>query len=65
MIIILLQSVLIRYIFVSIGTIYFQQEDPLLIITGFSVYSIASSLFMFPVMQSYFIKALKVTILSS
>ena len=43
-----------------LGTVYFQQDDPLLIITGFCVYSVASALFMFPLMQTYFIKALEV-----
>lgn len=43
-----------------LGTTYFQQDQPLLIMAGFCVYSVASALFMFPVMQNYFIKALEV-----
>ncbi len=46
--------------FFFIGTVYYQQDKPLLIMAGFCVYSVASALFMFPVMQNYFIKALDV-----
>lgn len=49
-----------KHVCFLIGTTYFQQDQPLLIMAGFCVYSVASALFMFPVMQNYFIKALEV-----
>ena len=46
----------------STGTVYYQQDKPFLIMSGFCVYSVASALFMFPVMQHYFGKALEVNL---
>ena len=48
------------FFFVLLGTVYFQQDTPILIMSGFCVYSVASALFMFPVLQNYYLKALQV-----
>ena len=48
------------FFFVVLGTVYFQQDTPILIMSGFCVYSVASALFMFPVLQNYYLKALQV-----
>ena len=45
-----------------LGTTYLQQEVALFVLSGFCVYSVASALFMFPVLQNYYIKALEVHI---
>ena len=42
------------------GTVYLQQDDPFLIMSGFCVYSVASALFMFPALYSYYQKALEI-----
>ena len=42
------------------GTVYFQQTVPFLIMSGFCVYSVASALFMFPALYSYYVKALEI-----
>ena len=44
----------------SLGTVYFQQTTPILIVSGFCVYSVASALFMFPAVYSYLSKALSI-----
>ena len=46
--------------FVTTGTVYLQQNQPLLIMSGFCVYSVASALFMFPALYSYYQKALEI-----
>ena len=38
---------------------YLQTDDPLLVVSGFCVYSVASALFMFPSLHNYFLKALE------
>uniref|UniRef100_A0A1X7SM46 ABC-2 type transporter transmembrane domain-containing protein n=1 Tax=Amphimedon queenslandica TaxID=400682 RepID=A0A1X7SM46_AMPQE len=43
-----------------LGTTYLQQDSALFVLSGFCVYSVASALFMFPVLQNYYIKALEV-----
>ena len=43
-----------------LGTAYFQQEIPLLVMSGFCVYSVASALFMFPILFHYYSRALEV-----
>ena len=43
-----------------LGTVYFQQDQGFLIISGYCVYSVASALFMFPALQNYYLKALEV-----
>jgi hypothetical protein len=43
-----------------LGTVYFQQSNALLVMSGFCVYSVASALFMFPVLQNYYLKTLEV-----
>ena len=40
------------------GTVYFQQSQPFLIMSGFCVYSVASALFMFPALYGYLSQAL-------
>lgn len=45
-----------------LGTVYFQQDQGFLIISGYCVYSVASALFMFPALQNYYLKALEVFI---
>ena len=47
-------------IFVATGTVYLQQDQPFLIVSGFCVYSVASALFMFPALFSYYQKALEI-----
>ena len=42
------------------GTVYYQENTPLLIMSGFSVYSLASSLFLFPALYLYFARALEI-----
>ena len=42
------------------GTVYFQQTTPLLIMSGFCVYSVASALFMFPALYGYLSQALTI-----
>ena len=42
------------------GTVYFQQTTPILIVSGFCVYSVASALFMFPAVYGYLSKALTI-----
>lgn len=42
------------------GTVYFQQTEPLLIMSGFCVYSVASALFMFPALQFYYERTLDI-----
>ena len=44
------------------GTIYLQQTIPLLIISGTSVFSMASGLFIFPAMYLYYKRALEVCV---
>ena len=44
------------------GTVYLQTVKPVLVISGFCVYSVASALFMFPVLQNYYLKALEVSL---
>ena len=48
------------FFFVLLGTVNFQQDTPILIMSEFCVYSVASALFMFPVLQNYYLKALQV-----
>lgn len=43
------------------GTVYYQSYNPLLLMSGFCVYSVASALFMFPALYLYYQKALEVT----
>ena len=45
-----------------LGTVYFQQTVPLLVMSGFCVYSVASALFMFPILYNYLRTALEVAI---
>ena len=40
------------------GTVYFQQTSPVLIVSGFCVYSVASALFMFPAVYGSLYQAL-------
>ena len=42
------------------GTVYLQQDQPFLIMSGFCVYSVASALFMFPALFSYYQQALEI-----
>ena len=46
--------------FLYIGTVYFQTTTPFLVMSGFCVYSVASALFMFPALYTYFTRALEV-----
>ena len=39
---------------------YYQINDPFLIVSGFCVYSVASALFMFPAMYTFFTRAIEV-----
>ena len=43
------------------GTVYIQTTSALLIVSGFCVYSVASALFMFPIMHKYYSQALTVS----
>ena len=43
-----------------LGTVYFQQTVPLLVMSGFCVYSVASALFMFPILYNNLFTALEV-----
>ena len=45
----------------SPGTVYYQSYNPLLVMSGFCVYSVASALFMFPALYLYYQRALEVT----
>ena len=42
------------------GTVYYQSYNPLLVMSGFCVYSVASALFMFPALSLYYQRALEV-----
>ncbi|CAI8009436.1 ABC transporter G family member 8 [Geodia barretti] len=42
-----------------LGTVYFQTSEPFLIMSGFCVYSVASALFMFPAMYTFFTQAME------
>jgi hypothetical protein len=42
-----------------LGTVYFQTTEPFLIMSGFCVYSVASALFMFPAMYTFFTQAME------
>ena len=42
------------------GTVYYQSQSPLLVMSGFCVYSVASALFMFPALYLYYQRALEV-----
>lgn len=42
------------------GTVYYQSYSPLLVMSGFCVYSVASALFMFPALYLYYQRALEV-----
>ena len=44
------------------GTVYLQVTEPLLIVSGFCVYSVASALFMFPALYLYYEPALRVCV---
>ena len=44
------------------GTVYIQTTSALLIVSGFCVYSVASALFMFPIMHNYYSQALMVSV---
>jgi len=46
----------------STGTVYIQTTSALLIVSGFCVYSVASALFMFPIMHKYYSQALIVSV---
>ena len=50
-----------KYAILVAGTVYFQTMKPVLVISGFCVYSVASALFMFPVLQNYYLKSLEVS----
>ena len=43
-----------------LGTVYFQQTVPHLVMSGFCVYSVASALFMFPILYNNLFTALEV-----
>ena len=43
-----------------LGTAYFQKQAPALVMSGFCVYSVASALFMFPILFNYYNRALEV-----
>ena len=43
-----------------VGTVYLQTASPLLVVSGYTVYSVASALFMFPVLYDYYFRALEV-----
>ncbi|KAL5474832.1 hypothetical protein EMCRGX_G026851 [Ephydatia muelleri] len=45
---------------VLLGTVYYQSYSPLLVMSGFCVYSVASALFMFPALYLYYQRALEV-----
>lgn len=45
---------------ILLGTVYFQQTAPVLVMSGFCVYSVASALFMFPILFNYYHIALEV-----
>ena len=45
-----------------LGTVYLQQTVPLLVMSGFCVYSVASALFMFPILYNNLSTALEVAI---
>ena len=47
---------------ILLGTVYLQQTTPLLIISGVSVFSAASGIFMFTAMYPFYTKALQVCI---
>jgi len=59
-----MQSLYLPVIFfaygILLGTAYFQQDAPLLVMSGFCVYSVASALFMFPILYNYYSRALQV-----
>ena len=42
------------------GSVYYQSKSPLLVMSGFCVYSVASALFMFPALYLYYQRALEV-----
>ena len=42
------------------GTVYFQAAAPFLIMSGFCVYSVASALFMFPALYTFYTRALEI-----
>ena len=44
------------------GTVYFQTSMPFLVMSGFCVYSVASALFMFPAMYTFYTKAMEIYI---
>ena len=48
------------YTLCSSGTVYFQQTEPFLILSGFCVYSVASALFMFPALWGYYLRTLQI-----
>ena len=48
------------YLYHYTGTVYFQQTQPFLILSGFCVYSVASALLMFPALYGYFSRALDI-----
>ena len=41
------------------GTVYFQTTEPFLIMSGFCVYSVASALFMFPALYTFYLRAME------
>jgi hypothetical protein len=43
-----------------LGTVYFQTTGPFLIMSGFCVYSVASALFMFPALYTFYTRALEI-----
>ena len=43
-----------------LGTVYFQTTTPFLVMSGFCVYSVASALFMFPALYTYFTRTLEI-----
>ena len=59
------QTLYLPFIFFSygllLGTAYFQQHVPLLVMSGFCVYSVASAIFMFPILFHYYSRALEVS----
>ena len=42
------------------GTVYLQSTEPFLIMSGFCVYSVASALFMFPAMYTFYTRAIDI-----
>ena len=42
------------------GTVYLQTNKPFLVMSGFCVYSVASALFMFPALYTFYIPALQI-----